>query len=510
MKHVTTKLFALSLLFSTSVYAKDVTHQSFLMNPLSGRTTSNGLIQQANHCCKDADTLSAHFSVGMEYAKSTKNDEIATFLFGKKELTFGAHHGADTDIFSTNFFLPENHTSTVTINPKLWSFTTDLRLHVALDEFVEGLSFNVALPIVHAKWDLGLVSSDVVAGNPEITEGRIGIDTPGNFPYADPVAALKGDKAGAVAGIDSKLKYGKIDGAQDDTKIADVRLALGYNLVSQDNAHLTLAALGIVNGDHVSKAEYLNTPTFGLGGRHAVGLRAEGSLRLWENNTTDLTAHVRADGAYAFKTTVTRSFDIKNHGPLSRYLLVAKHTDFNTVSAVTNAVNITTLEAKIGDFGVYDVNLMLSLTHGCWEGNIGYNMSGMSTEKFDKFVGKVAENYVVFNVGANMDGGNANQQDSFSIDIHIDGSNGTKGTAATDDTLDDGELATYSLSNDSLETKYALQPRTMAHTVFGSVGYCYDKNEWMPSVTFGGSYSLANDNRTVRQWSVNGSFGICF
>jgi hypothetical protein len=50
----------------------------------------------------------------------------------------------------------------------------------------------------------------------------------------------------------------------------------------------------------------------------------------------------------------------------------------------------------------------------------------------------------------------------------------------------------------------------MGHRVYGNLGYCYDKNEWMPFVSVGGSAELSSGNTSVRTWGVHATGGISF
>lgn len=527
MKHVTKQLFSVVLLLSTfGVRADDssnVTGLSYFMGQRNSAITSNGLVAQANRCCKESDTLTAHVSAGVEYSRSMKNDELAEYFSvnGTKTFTFGSDTGGAAlggDIAAVNFFMPNNHQSTVTLNPKFWSVNTDLRLHVGLDEFVEGLWMSANLPIVHAEWDLGLTSIVKTAGTAlEGAAGTFGAAAI-TFPYLDPVLAFKGDKSATGTVAVAPLSYGRIDGVRKATKVGDVRLVLGYDLINKDNAQLGLGVMGLVNGAEVSDAKYVNTPQIGTAGRHGIGGRLDGSVRLWENNDWSVAAHLRADGAYIFDTTVRRSFDFTANGDWSRYSLLSKHTAFNIISTVSNAINTTSLQAKIGNYGMYDVNVMFSLTRNTWEMNVGYNLAGMSAEKFESFVDTIAPSTYTFYsytsapvvVAAAAD--NGSRLHAPAIKINGSDSRTTPGVAAAvaGPMLDAAALTAAAVTNASLNTASALQPSFMTHRVYGNIGYCYDANEWMPHVSIGGSAELSANNKAVRQWGVHATGGICF
>jgi len=517
MKHVTKQLFSIAMLVSAFAYAKDDVHGTRSVGP-AYRTafTGNGLIQQSNKCCGESDTFNANVAFGFEFSHSMSKEKLAKYftLGDTTSISFGAHHGAAVDVYSSNFFLPSDHVSTVTFNPKFWAINADIRLRVGLGELVEGLWLDVDLPIVHARYDLGLTKSVTTAGDSDIPAHMSDGAAAGTFAYSDPITALLGDKA--VTGnalVNAPLTYGKFGAVANGkkTKVGDVHIALGYDLINKDDAQLGLAVLGHINGDEVSNAKYVNTPSIGTAGRHGIGARLDGSVRLWENNETSLSAHLRADGAYIFDATVRRSFDFTANGVWSRYLLLKKHSDFDTATSIVNAINVTSLQAKIGKFGVYDVNLMLSLSHCGWEFNAGYNLGGATKEKHSKWVDTIATSTYVFFDQTVAPVDTAADDTTHAPTIHIDGSNGTKGTAVTaGTTLTALNLAAQAITNDLLNKDSGLQPSTMSHRVYGNLGYCYDKNEWMPSFSLGGSAEFSADNTSVRTYGVHGTMGISF
>jgi len=518
MKHVTKQLFSIAMLvsvFAINAASTSDVHASRSVGPaFRSNFSGNGLVQQANRCCGDSEGLNAQLSAGIEYAQSF-GDKLATyFTFGDKAtIQFGTEGATTTEIFSVNFFLPHNHVSTLTFNPKFSMLNADLRLHLGLNDLVEGLWFNVDLPIVHAKYDLGLTKSVTTAGATTSADGTFGGANNGaTYPYADPILALHGDKTITDANtiVTAPLSYGKFGTAEEGTKtkVGNVLLALGYNLVDKDDAQLGIAALGVVNGDERSDAKFVNEARIGTGGHHGFGGRVDGSVRLWENNVTAFSAHLRADLAYILNATERRSFDFTTNGTMSRYLLVNHHTDFNSTNKITNAINVTSLQVKVGKYLLYDINAMFSVTHNEWEMNVGYNLVGQSKEKFGSFVESIpstATSAYVFYSYANAPVGNIAANATHAPAITISGATNTQATLA-----DDAALAANAITNTSLNQASGLQPESMSHRIYGNLGYCYDKNEWMPSLSAGASVTLAADNKSVRTWGVHGTLGICF
>lgn len=529
MKHVTKHLFSVAMLLSVAfanvkAAGSHDADAGISVAPAfrSSNFTGNGLLQQANHCCKDVDGFSAQLSAGFEFSHSMSKERLADYFTPGEgsSIAFGPATSTKTDVFVANFFLPTDHVSTVTFNPKFWAINTDIRLHVGLNELVEGLWFCANLPIVHARYDLGLTSSVTAKGT--ALDGNLGKFGAGavTYPYTDPILAMHGDKTISDTNtvVTAPLTYGKYGTKAEGerTKVGNVMLVLGMDLVNKDNAQLGLGVLGLVNGDEAADAKFVNTPVIGTGARHGVGARLDGSVRLWENNESALSAHVRVDGAYIMNATVRRSFDFKDSGAMSRYLLLTKRSLFSTVSTVTNAINVTSLQVKAGKFGYYDANLMLSFTHNCWEVNVGYNLGGQTKEKLHSFVDTIpaSAGYTFYGyTGAPVVAAAANNDNRPALTkVRIDGSEGTKGTAATTvvSITDAAVLAANAITEAALDQASGLQPSTMGHRFYGNLGYCYDTNEWMPCVSVGGSIEFSSGNTSVRTYGFHATGGISF
>lgn len=517
MKHVTKKLFSILLLSTVAMHAASSSSDVFGRSVFAGGfgTAGLGLQEQAHSLteCESAESITAHVSAGFTYARSHKKDDIAKFFSPNNKTSFvvGADAGADTDVSGINFFLAPDYKGTVTFNAKFETMTVaDLRAHVALDEVMEGLWLNASLPVVHAKWDLGLKEVQNTAGTVIANDHLMKTDGTIAAPYAKLEDALKGDKdfATPIATVNTKLTYGKVDGSQKETSVGDARVALGYNFINKENARLGLGVVGIFSGADKTKAEYLNAPVIGLAGRYAIGGRVDGSVRLWENTNNQLHAHLRGDFGYVFKKTMTRSYDWKANGEWSRYIILRKQSDIDTVTTVTNGVNVTTLDAKVGDFFTYDANLMLAWCHNAWDMNVGYNIAGMSKEKQKDtdWVGAISGNYYFYSyTNTPLDSANGDGELRQTVSaITIDGTS-TAGDALTAQTLVGRSLKITDLNKDS-----GLMGSAMTHRIFGGVSYRFEENEWLPTLGVTGSGSFSSNNKAMSEWSV-GAFGaICF
>lgn len=527
MKHTSQKLFSLLLLLSNlSIHTKNTPAKLYGRSIYAGSltTTGNGLIEQAEIIRthkdldkeEDDDSMMIYTSAGLSYSSSRNEKKLGSSFSPNGKQKFNVNYdiyyyekegyGNRTDISNVNFFLGTEFTSSITFEPKFETVTlADLKAHIKLDNLYKGLWLNASLPIIHAKWDLRL-NEDILIN---ITDIRAlvfqNIIIPS--PYASVTEAFKGDKqfSPTISVLDSKLKYGKIDGSKKKTKVGNAHIALGYNFVEKTNYHLAIGLLGIFNGDSKTTAEFLNTPVIGLAGRYAFGGRLDASMHVWENTHNEINAYLRCDIAHVSHKTMRRSFDFIEKGPWSRYLLLSKKSDHETTSLILNAINVTSLQAQVGGFTTYDANMMVAWSHHDWNMNFGYNLAGMTEEKHKGWKESIKDTYVLYSYNA---GFSVNPDNTYSIDRHIDGSNGDHLTTAADGTITADNLSSIAISHNSLDKKSGLMPSSTVHNLFANISYKFSEEKWVS--TAGVTSSISFSTKSLSEYSFGVFGGINF
>ena len=500
----------------SAMAANTVGRTFFLGN--SGRTISNGLIVNAGRThMPDQDAFNGVFSVQQHYSQNFNEADIGKYLFfnGTNSMTVrGAINAAatPTDIFSPNLLIGGTTTvfnSTITVNPSVSSATTDLRLNVGLDEFMQGLHFNVSLPIVWTKFDAKLTEAPITA-NGTFATGWLDVATatPAST-YTNAIAAFRGNLTQLEA--TETMKFGKIDGPRSETAVGNVVVELGYDFICKENAHLSVGIHGLFNGAAKSDAVYLFEPSIGTAGRHGVGGTVTGHVRLYEGESDDMnfTLHGSAQVTGVFDSVQRRSYDaIVKHGVGSRYLMVKTGTvavHAVATSDMANLINYSTLNAKIGLGALYDINLMVRYQNGGLCCDLGYTAWGHSAESHKSWVDEFASGKFV---GAMVLGTAdwANNIANISQNVTIKGTQADGTTAATGV----ASSATTSLSRADLDTNSGLNPAAMTNSVFGNVGYEWMDSDWKPFIGAGAAGEFANDNNAFDQWHVFVNGGVSF
>ncbi len=514
MKFLKINLLAIAMLFSVAAVNADATtggRSVFMPVSMTGTASSNvgwsGSIYQ-----HDSDELRACFKVQLEYGANNKRSEIGKYLIpgGNDTLIIGPANttGAlnDTEVSGLNLILGNDFKAELQFAPKAQDLVIDFGMYVDLAEWLDGLYFRSHMPLQNARWEIELTETNKAAfGATNLVAGDIYDETNAvviaNKPYADAIAAFKGDKTVADT---VKWSYGKIDGKQTETRLGDSTVTLGYNFINKEHCHLGLGVTGVLGGGGKTKAEYMFEPIIGYAGRFGVGGTLEGGARLWDKDDEhQLVANMTFHAAHLFDNEQVRSYDVTDCGDFSRYLLVKK---FSSATAFTsgpgtldNMINVGTVKAKIGVDVVYNGNITF-----CWQmGNVsldfGYQVAGHGKEKHKEFVDTIAaDTYGLYDFTTN-NMSNA----TFASKIQIDGNT----TGMTNVTAGAGN-ANW-ITNDRLVTDSALMKAAVEHTLFAGLNYNWSDNEWNPGVGMLGSYHIAGgDNNTFDRWSVGFQFNF--
>lgn len=350
------------------------------------------------------------FAVAPEYSHTFRRTNIANFLFGCKELIFSgswvANRGSG-DILADYFGLPSDFKSVVQFAPQVVNFVMDLDWYIGFDGWVPGLYAKIHAPIVHTKWDLKLDECVVDSGTTftshpagylaatplELSDLTVGEKAPTNVKTAFHGTTIFGD-------MREPLKYGKLFGRQNDTRVADLSVSVGYNFLLTDRYHVGLGVRVVAPTGTRRTSEFLFEPIAGNDHHTELGGALTGHVQLWHWDAHDdrLVLYVDGTVSHLFASKQKRSFDLINNGDGSRYMLLEKiaapssglqiGTAPNNIAApnqyqgrLVPAINKTTLDAHIAVDVQADVAIKLSYQRAAWEVDLGYNLWARSEEK---------------------------------------------------------------------------------------------------------------------------------
>ena len=368
----------------------------------------------------DQDSSYLTFAVSPEYSHSFRQGNIADFLFGCKQLVFSGSLVPDreeNEILADYFGLPSDFCSTVHFNPEIINFVMDFDIHVGMDGLLPGLYWGLHFPIVHTKWDLQLVEciadpgttftsypggyfSDEAIELSALTQGET---APKNVQTVFQGKAVFGD-------MREPLKYGKIFGRQDATRLADLTATLGYNILLTDSYHFGLNIRAVAPTGTLRDSIFLFEPIAGNDHHWELGGGFSFHVDFCRDEETNRKAGIYVVGnlTHLFNSNQRRSFDLTN-GFGSRYMLlqtiaapsVGLHVLPGNTAAenqyqgrLVPAINRTTLCADISIPVQGELVVKLYYQNKGFEFDLGYNGWGKSAEKL-KCRESIAECYAL-------------------------------------------------------------------------------------------------------------------
>lgn len=342
-------------------------------------------------------------SLAVEYNRSFSPQKIADFLLGGQSIRFSGsraeNRGAD-DTLADYFGLAPDFKSCVRFIPRISNVIIDFNWYQGIDAVATGVYYRIHVPIVHTKWDLDLKE---FISNP----GTKNVFHPAGYMAAERVTMFAPSVQVALQGkttfgdMREPLQFGKVFGRQTRSRVAELQGVLGWNFLQDDWYHFGFNIRVAAPTGNSPAAEFLFEPIVGNGHHWELGGGLTSHVVLWENKAENrsFAIYVDANVTHLFSAQQKRSFDLKNNGPGSRYILLteilspanklqvgvpAQIASNQYQGRLVPAINKTTLESTISIAVQADVTLKFSYRRNGFETDIGYNFWGHSKEKLEK------------------------------------------------------------------------------------------------------------------------------
>ena len=307
-------------------------------------------------------------------------------------------------------------------------------------------------------------------------------------------------------------KFGRIDGAQTVTRLADIELKLGYQFVCEDNV-LSNAYVGmIIPTGNKATGEFMAEPIVGNG--FHFGLMAGSTAEIQLNAGADTRWSSRSDVCYRylFQNTQVRSIDTKN-GNWSRYMMVWPNYEAEQLAELTPAsstlrdytpgINVFTREVNVTPQAVIRYNQALILESGGFKGEMGWNVL-IRQDELVELEDKWVDNQIVYADASNANYSlyNANRT------IYNDAYQSTP----VADTIAGDSQARYNAASvkfSDLNLSSAASWSTMVNTPYLVLGYGFNE-ERSSILSIGGSYEFTASNDYINDWMLWGKFSFTF
>ena len=534
----------------------------------------------------DMEDMYGAFYITPEYTRSFNSCELAGYLFGAdyhqngNKLTIsGIAKGWSTPVargehewFADYFGLPANFVSEVTFCPKISNFIVDFSFYAGGKGMAENCFFKLHAPLVHTRWKLGMKEVIVTKGSltgPSQYMSKEGIEVKD---LAETFADSMVNGKFTFGDMTEELKYTKINDdccKRTKTAFADIELALGWNFIQEEDAHLGLMIRASFPTGGKRCCDYLFAPVVGNGGHYELGGGLTSSAKLWTSDDEEKSFwfYLDANIMHLFKRKLWRTFELIDK-PNSRYMLVMEMKKpvedlyagpdggpytapgYQYQGTLHPLANITTCCTDVSIKVMGEVAAKLTWNHRNWSFDLGYNAWGRTGEKVcTAFC--IEENKYALKGDAYIYG----QEDGGTTIVGLSGTQSKAdihgGTSipenqplnqinwGTNFGVDNPQLAWLdsggatalvkgaSQMNTSLEPKFLSSqdletcptPAALSHKVFAHVSYAWkedvqDDNGWIPYLGFGGEaeFSAKTDGNysALSQWGVWVKGGYAF
>jgi hypothetical protein len=286
-------------------------------------------------CAQSDGTDFFDWSLEIDRYQSFNSNKIAQYLFGAESLTFSGSlvpNRAPSDILADYFGLPLDFKSIVSFNPVITNWLVNFSGYWNMDCVAEGLYFWLDVPFVETIWDLRLREHVEDMGMLAYPAGYFSTQSIARTAtnISQPVLAtdvedvFKGDTT--VGDQREPLRFGKIFGRQNGIRLADLHVRLGWHSAADCRGQIGAYLLAAAPTTNHSKAEFLFETMVSNQGHWQIGGGINGCY-LWDLSSvcSDLSLNISFDCAlsHLFKSRQHRSFDLKNNGTGSRYMLLA-------------------------------------------------------------------------------------------------------------------------------------------------------------------------------------------
>jgi hypothetical protein len=461
------------------LYEKSVTYFKELFSPKSSTAPlSNAVLHSQNAAMEvhSVDTVdgsndkdvSGNFTLQPEVMRSFRPHALTRALFGcdlYNDTTLHIRGSAlarndAKDWLADYFYLSNNYEGIVCFTPRVTSFLTDLSLFIDLNSWFNGCFLRVESPLTWTKWDLGMREQIINSGNVNGAQGWRGdwtsVDNKLLSSFTDYSCW---EKAGTSyvdsVGLAHPLYAAKLcPCGRAKTELADLHVDFGMHAHEGERYHVGLYARGVMPTGTKPDGEFLFEPIVGNGHFWELGGGVNGYAQLWKATDKSQEVGLYLDGSitHLFSSHQQRIFDLKNHGLMSRYMLVTNSA--TAPSSITPAANITSAHVNVSVPMQIDLIALVNYANDVFSWNCGYNFWSRSCEKID------CCDIMTNNVCDNCSAGSG-----------LDGITWMPYTDSTIKELGTSSLAT-ALSQDDLDLNSS-RTKGSSHKIFTSLNYSW-------------------------------------
>lgn len=314
--------------------------------------------------------------------------------------------------------------------------------------------------------------------------------------------------------------YGKVEGAQSVTRLADIELKLGYQFICEDNVSSNIFGGIVIPTGNKAESLYLAEPIVGNGFHFGLMCGSTQMIQWDAGETTRWTMRSDSQFRYLFQNTQVRSFDTVSNGQWSRYMMVWPSyadeqangeiiTESSLLRSYTPGINVFTQEVKVTPRAQARMNQAVVLEHGGFKAEFGWNMMIRQAEEVSlanpwmddqvAFVDASNNSTSLFNLTRTI------YNDSYQSTPVTNG--GAAGTGIAGESQ--AQYAAAAIKATDLNLNSAASDAAFTNTPYLAIGYAFNE-ERSSCFSAGVSYEMSATNNYINDWMLWGKFSFTF
>ena len=534
---------SLALLSLTQVNAGDKTNKTFVLPRSSGYELPMQLTRWHTHT-KDHSAFGGHIQMIPFFQQSTNGSKLGQYFTfaNKKSLSISQTSASTTssDVHSYNFNLPSEYVGSISFKPKREVYGMQFAYMIDLHRWLKHFYFVMSSPVINVKHRTGFKETITTPGTTTTHSGPQSVQ-----------AFLRGDRL--TSDFAQSLMYGKIDGNQSESGMADTELKFGYIAYEKKQAKIAVNIGCTVPTGNRPEGVYMFEPVVGNGHHWALGGGFESSIRLWHGADED-TKHINlilsADYRYLLEADQTRTLELKgkNWGRFIRMRQADPRDTTRLLAGVLPGINAMTRKVKVTPGSqVEGVASLCFKATKYWHFGLGYNIWARESESV-KLKGSWTQQgqYGLYANDSSYqeEGKVVNITDSNAVPVvytpatppakvnqtPFDAATPTSSWTIAADNLfpkiirpvpsstgisSDTTISTLATGNGNYIAESDVDkcgsPAAVSHKIFGNIDYTISPDGKYPFVIgLMGNYEFAQNNAAISQWEIGLKLGTAF
>ena len=472
------------------------------------------LSREFNARYRDQENTEAAGSLTLtfERLRSIRSKNSAECLFGSETLYFSGSavpQRKSTDLLADYFGLAPDFQGSATFHPQINNLVVDAQYSLHLDCLKPGLFITIDVPLARSRWTLGTC----ITNGPTTALFPPCYMNTGTTP-AVAVGTLQQALTGQVTfgAMQRVWNFGKFAFCTlQHIRITNIGLTVTYPLIYHTDVRMNVLLNACIPAGNKPDPQFVFNPIAGNGHFGTIGIGFNLTWHALATRTGTLSFYSEGRMSHLFKHNNIRSFDFRNNGPLSRYMLLQQFAYDNDAlfytGEIINAINFATRRASVYVPLEGEVLAAFVFDNDHWNANVGYTLYGRTREQLslrccNTFPCDIT--HKLFGIK-----GTENLCTLTSSTLQLINTTQSNATIFAGGTADPKPVI---LSCCDLDPDSATVPEQLTHTFFAQATYLWPRCTLSPYFGIGFETEIAPSSSrcSISQWGVWVTGGISF